>query len=242
MTGPFAEFNRPLHHFEQDKEGRQRALPGLRAHGHGRMATDNRRPEHPICDNTNEQQGRNHDGRNQVFHGLFLIREAARRRVSRRTYNLPKSMAAARVRPTSNIMACRYFLPPVLAGSRSGEAACSCIGRSPANRRATAASSNRGDRPTDNRAIIGASASAARTFGKAASLAASSQGSTPSRVNAEITLSGIPFGSSPTAAKRKSFRSEWSRANRADSVTIVHPPSQDARPLRIVSHPQRCRI
>jgi hypothetical protein len=45
----------------------------------------------------------------------------------------------------------------------------------------------------DNRAIIGASASAARTFDNAASRAASSDGSTPSRVNAEMTLSDIPF-------------------------------------------------
>ena len=56
-----------------------------------------------------------------------------------------------------------------------------------------------------NRAIIGASVSAASAFGKAASRAASSQGSIPSRVNAEMTLSGIPFCSSPTEAKRKSF-------------------------------------
>jgi hypothetical protein len=37
MTGPFAEFNRPLRYFGRDKEGRQRALPRLRARGHGRM-------------------------------------------------------------------------------------------------------------------------------------------------------------------------------------------------------------
>ncbi len=35
----FAQFNRPLCYFGQDKEGPQRALPGLRADGHGRMAT-----------------------------------------------------------------------------------------------------------------------------------------------------------------------------------------------------------
>jgi len=62
---------------------------------------------------------------------------------------------------------------------------------------------------------------AARALGKAASRAASSQGSKPSRVKPETTLSGIPFCSSPTAAKRKSFRSEWSSENRTGSAMIA---------------------
>ena len=76
-------------------------------------------------------------------------------------------------------------------------------------------------RSTASRAMIGASFSAARALGKAASRAASSQGSKPSRVKPETTLSGIPFCSSPTAAKRKSFRSEWSSENRAGSAMIA---------------------
>jgi hypothetical protein len=62
-----------------------------------------------------------------------------------------------------------------------------------------------------NRAISFASASAARALGKGASRAASSHGSTRRRVNAETTLSVTPFCSSPTEAKRKSFRSEHQR-------------------------------
>ena len=58
-------------------------------------------------------------------------------------------------------------------------------------------------------------------LGKAASRAASSHGSIPSRVNAEMTLSGIPFCSSPIEAKRKSFRSEWSSENRAANIMIA---------------------
>jgi hypothetical protein len=38
------------------------------------MAGDNRRPEHPICNNTDEQEDRNHDRRNEVFHGLSFVR------------------------------------------------------------------------------------------------------------------------------------------------------------------------
>jgi hypothetical protein len=48
----------------------------------------------------------------------------------------------------------------------------------------------------------------------------SSQGSRPRRVKAETTLSVTPFFSSPTGAKRKSFRSEWSSENRAGSAMI----------------------
>ena len=44
-----------------------------------------------------------------------------------------------------------------------------------------------------NRAISFASVSAARALGKRASRAASSQGSTPSRFNAETSLSVTPF-------------------------------------------------
>jgi hypothetical protein len=39
------------------------------------MADDNRRPEHPICNNTNEQKNRDDDRRNEVFHGLSLTGE-----------------------------------------------------------------------------------------------------------------------------------------------------------------------
>ena len=33
------------------------------------MADNNRRPEHPICGDANKQEDRDHDRRNEVFHG-----------------------------------------------------------------------------------------------------------------------------------------------------------------------------
>jgi hypothetical protein len=50
-------------------------LPRLRIRGgSGRMGVSNRRPEHRICNNTDEQEDRNHDRRNKVFHGLSFVR------------------------------------------------------------------------------------------------------------------------------------------------------------------------
>jgi hypothetical protein len=58
-------------------------LPSLRVHrGSGRMADDNRRPEHPKCNNTNEQKNGDDDRRNEVFHGLSLTGEPDRRQQS----------------------------------------------------------------------------------------------------------------------------------------------------------------
>jgi hypothetical protein len=55
-------------------------LPSLRVCGGSwRMADDNRRPEHPIRDNTNEQKNGDDDRRNEVFHGLSLTGEPDRR-------------------------------------------------------------------------------------------------------------------------------------------------------------------
>ena len=52
-------------------------LPSLRVRGgSGGMADDNRRPEHRICNNTDEQENRNHDRRNEVFHGVSLFRRS----------------------------------------------------------------------------------------------------------------------------------------------------------------------
>ena len=50
-------------------------LPILRVRGgSGEMAGDNRRPEHRICNNTDEQEDRNHDRRSKLFHGLSFVR------------------------------------------------------------------------------------------------------------------------------------------------------------------------
>ena len=51
------------------------ALSRLRARRwSGSMADNNRRPEHPICDDANKQENRDHDRRNEVFHGSFLLK------------------------------------------------------------------------------------------------------------------------------------------------------------------------
>jgi len=122
--------------------------------------------------------------------------------------NLLKRSAAARARLASNIMAPQYFFRATPACSRPCKGAGLPAGKSSTKRRLMAKSSNDCVRRIGNRAISVASASAADAFGKGVSRAASSQGSTPSRVNAETTLSVTPFCSSPTEAKRKSFRSE----------------------------------
>ena len=38
------------------------------------MADDNRRPKHAICDDANKQENRDHDRRNEVFHGSFFLK------------------------------------------------------------------------------------------------------------------------------------------------------------------------
>src|SRR5260370_6795369 len=117
-----------------------------------------------------------------------------------------------------NPAARKYFPGPAHARPRRCKGGVFCAGKSSTNRRLMAKSSNDRVRRMGNRPIKVASASAARALGKGVSPAASAQGSTPSRVNAETTLSVTPFCSSPTEAKRKSFRSEWSRENRAGSA------------------------
>jgi hypothetical protein len=133
-------------------------------------------------------------------------------------HNMLERTTAPRAMPASSIIARQYFSCPAPARSRRCKGTVFCAGKSSTNRRLMAKSSNDCVRRMGNRAIKVASASAARAFGKGVSRAASSQGSTPSRVNAETTLSVTPFCSSPTEAKRKSFRSEWSRENRAGSA------------------------
>ena len=113
--------------------------------------------------------------------------------------------------------------------------ASACPGNSSTNRWLTAILSDASGRAIGNRAIIGASASAASAFGKPTRRAASSHGSTPSRVNAEMTLSDMPFCSSPIEAKRKPLRSEWSSENRCQrhdrscSMTRLASPGGAAR-------------
>ena len=137
-------------------------------------------------------------------------------------HNIAVNIAAPNAIQARRITARKYLLSFSTEGSRVGDPAWGCFGNSSTNRLPTARSSDRNGRVTGNRAIIGTSSSAASAFGKAASRAASSHGSTPSRVNAEITLRGTPFCSSPTEAKRKSFRSECRSENRAANVIICN--------------------
>jgi hypothetical protein len=136
-------------------------------------------------------------------------------------HNAPTRIATPRARQPSSNMVCKNFVRFAPVCRRPGEAAARCSGNSSTSRRLIAIWSDRSGRSKGSRAMIGASASAARAFGKEASWAASSQGSKPSRVKPETTLSGIPFCSLPIAAKRKSLRSEWSSENRADSAMLV---------------------
>jgi len=120
----------------------------------------------------------------------------------------------------SNTMACQYFFCPAPTRSRPCKGADFWSGKSSTNRWLMAKSSDESVRRMGSRAISVASASAARALGRGVSRAACSQGSRPRRVKAETTLSVTPFCYSPTAAKRKSFRSEWSSENRAGSAMI----------------------
>ena len=63
--------------------------------------------------------------------------------------------------------------------------------------------------------------SVAASFGMRAKLAASSQGSKSSRASAEMTLSNIPFLSSPIGANRKSSNSDRGREAEAERVIAV---------------------
>jgi hypothetical protein len=107
------------------------SLPRLRVHGRSRgMARDNRRPEHPICNNTNEQEDRNHDRWNEVSHNLSFIRRnrtggtvgvisrvipahgrkgPERKRGRRRIKTWPGDYCAPKARQASNITGVQIF-------------------------------------------------------------------------------------------------------------------------------------
>ena len=96
------------------------------------------------------------------------------------------------------------------------------VGNSATRSRAISRASDR--HMPSNRTIIGANWSTASRFSKDESRVASSHGSSPSCVSAEITLKGMPFRSSPTGAKRKSSRSGRRglyRGRRAIAVPIM---------------------
>ena len=76
------------------------ALSRLRARRwSGSMADNNRRPEHPICGDANKQEDRDHDRRNEVFHGCFLLK--TRRRNPARSPARPPARLPAKTPPST---------------------------------------------------------------------------------------------------------------------------------------------
>jgi hypothetical protein len=91
-------------------------------------------------------------------------------------------------------------------------------GKSVTSRAAIVAGSRRADGPSGSAAINEVNLSVAAPPGNRANLAASCQGSTSKRANAERTLIGIPFLSSPTGANRKSLNSDPSWGMDAECI------------------------
>lgn len=91
-------------------------------------------------------------------------------------------------------------------------------GNSATKRAAIVRRSDDPDGPSGSAAINEANLSVAVSLGNCASLAASCQGSTSSRANAERTLSSISFLSSPIGANRKSLNSDPRKEAEAECV------------------------
>jgi hypothetical protein len=100
-------------------------------------------------------------------------------------------------------------------------------GKSAIKRAAIASGSRCADILSGSAEINEAILSVAFSFGIRARLAASSQGSRSNRASAEMTLSSIPFFSSPIGANKKSSKSDrWreAEAERIIAVTEIHRP------------------
>src|SRR5580704_1401042 len=82
--------------------------------------------------------------------------------------------------------------------------------------------------PSGSLAMVAVKACSAASFDRSANRAASSHGSTPSRVNAVSTVSGMPIFSSPTEANRKALYSEWPREYSRRKV--MTPPADEPAP------------
>jgi hypothetical protein len=94
-------------------------------------------------------------------------------------------------------------------------------GKSAIKRAASASESRRADVLSGSAEINKVILSVALSLGMRARLAASSQGSTSNRASAEMTLSSIPFRSSPIGANKKSSNSDRWREAEADLVISV---------------------
>ncbi len=110
--------------------------------------------------------------------------------------------------------------------SRCGRLEAPGRGKSAIKRVAIASGSRCADVGSGSAKINAAILSVAVSLGIRAKLAASSQGSRSSRASAEMTLSNIPFLSSPIGANKKSSNSDrWreAEAERIIAVTEITP-------------------
>jgi hypothetical protein len=106
-------------------------------------------------------------------------------------------------------------------GSRCGALEVPARGRSATRRAAIASGSRCADVLSGSAEMSEVILSVAASFGMRAKLAASSQGSRSSRASAEMTLSNIPFLSSPIGANRKLSNSDREREAEAERVIAV---------------------
>jgi len=93
---------------------------------------DNRRAEQPICCNANEQEDRDHDRRNEVFHGF--LRKVNPIGGPASDYNTAQRATAARARQASTITTSKYFFSVAPACSRLGVLGSLRRGKSSTNR------------------------------------------------------------------------------------------------------------
>src|ERR1700746_2962786 len=135
------------------------------------MADDNGRPEHPICDHTNEQEVGNYDWRDEIFHGVSAFKRTGLAASAGNAgassvpdHKVLDRRAGGRETRASDIIPRQYFFCSVPARLRRGKAGVFCAGKSSTNRRLMVKSSCASVRVMGNRAIRAASASAARAF------------------------------------------------------------------------------
>src|SRR3981189_473933 len=139
-------------------------------------------------------------------------------------------MATASAPQTSQGARPSFILPPVLRGTAIAGTAWALLPGSHRSRRAAmAAASAAFQSPSGSLAMVAVKACSAASFDRSANRAASSHGSTPSRVNAVRTVSDMPIFSSPTEANRKSLYSEWPREYSRRRVMILQQMNRRQR-------------
>src|SRR5260370_33174734 len=116
-----------------------------------------------------------------------------------------------------------FILSPMLRGTAiAGTAGALLPGSQFSRRAAMAPASEAFQSPSGSLAMVAVKACNAASFDRPANRAASSHGSSPSRVNA---VSGMPIFSSPTEANRKALYSEGPRGS--PRRKIMTPPTDE---------------